>query len=883
MCVIFFYFCLNLKLKIMIKKLLVFSLLLLAVITKAQTVTATYNFAATTSLTGVTDPTPVPTDPGATFGSFSAVGTSTASTASGRFSFTNWGTGSVTGSTTYSTMTGSIDLTKYFEVTITPSPTVILNLNSITFTSQRSGTGVRSYAVRSSINGYSANLAASTGTNTNLSVQGTNEFYFNTDGTSAQVGSQIALSTPAFSLITMPVTFRFYGWNAEAGTGTFSIDDVIFNGTYLTPPPCTVPFSLISTPNPVCPGSTASLIASSPGSSINWYTAATGGTLVGTSLSGGNYVFTPTATATYFAEAVITGTAGCTSASRSSITVSLSALPVVSATSGSVCAGNSFTIIPSGATSYSYSGGSAIVTPTVNATYTITGANSAGCIGTALSNVTVNAIPLPTVSVSSGSICSGNAFTLVATGASTYSYSSGSAVVTPTANTSYTVFGTSSAGCKSLNGAVASITVNATPIVLGNSGGVCTGGSYTIIPTGATSYTYSSGSAIVTPTTTTSYTVTGASAFGCQNAAVVTVTVASSLIFSVNSGSICSGNSFTMTPTGATTYSYSSFSAVVSPTATTTYTVVGVNTAGCSGVQFSTVSVTPTPIVSVNSGTICRGSSFTMTPSGATTYNFSNGSSTVTPFAANVYNYTVTGTTAGCSNTAVSSLTVYAGPTITLTPGSVCRGNSFTITPSGAVSYTFSSGSPVVTPTVSTSYTVSGTSAFGCVSNINYNVNVRSTPTVAAVSNSTLICAGESASLTASGAISYTWNTTATGSVVAVSPLVTTTYTVTGTGFNGCTNSSTITQNVDACIGLNQLNLERLNINLYPNPSNGLVSVELSSTTKVSIINSLGDIVMTDVLSAGKQFIDIRNQSTGIYFVLFNQNGKQQTIKLIKQ
>ncbi len=866
----------------MIKKLLVFSLLLLAVITKAQTVTATYNFAATTSVTGVTDPTPIPAFGFANFGPFSAIGTSTASSAAGRFSFTNWGTGSVNGLTTYSTMTGSISSTQYYQVTITPNPTFTLNLNNITFTSQRSGTGIRSYAVRSSIDSYSTNLTASVGTNTNLSIQGTNEFYFNTDAsTTAQVGSQITLSAPSFSAITTPVTFRFYGWNAEATTGTFSIDDVVFNGTFVTLP-CTIPFSLTSTPNPVCAGATTSLNATSPGSSINWYTASIGGTLVGTSLSGGNFVFSPSSSATYFAEAVTTGSAACISASRSSITVSVSPLPVVSANSGSVCAGNSFTIAPSGATSYSYSGGSAIVTPTVNATYTITGANSAGCIGTAVSNVTVNAIPLPTVSVSSGSICSGNAFTLVATGASTYSYSNGSAVVTPTANTSYTVFGTSSAGCRSINGAVASVTVNATPVVIGNSGGVCTGGSYTIVPTGATSYTYSSGSAVVTPTTTTSYTVTGANAFGCQNTAVVTVTVATSLIFSVNSGSICSGKSFTISPSGASSYSFSSLSAIVSPTTTTTYTVLGVNTAGCYGTQFSTVTVNPTPIISVNSGTICRGSSFTMTPSGATSYSYSNGSSTVTPFAANVYNYTVTGTTSGCSSTAVSSLTVFATPTITFTPGSVCLGNSFTITPGGAFTYTFSSGSPIVTPTVSTTYTVSGTNTVGCTSTINYNVNVRSTPTVAAVSNSTLICAGESANLTASGAISYTWSTAATGSVVSVSPIVNTTYTVTGTGFNGCTNSSTITQNVDACIGLNQLNLEKLNINLYPNPSNGLVSVELTTITKVSIINSLGDILITDVLSAGKQFIDIRNQSTGIYFVLFNQNGKQQTVKLIK-
>jgi hypothetical protein len=49
------------------------------------------------------------------------------------------------------------------------------------------------------------------------------------------------------------------------------------------------------------------------------------------------------------------------------------------------------------------------------------------------------------------------------------------------------------------------------------SGSICIGASYTIVPSGASSYTFSSGSAVVSPT--------GTSSSGCSTSAVCTVTV----------------------------------------------------------------------------------------------------------------------------------------------------------------------------------------------------------------------------------------------------------------------------------------------------------------------------------------------------------------------
>ncbi|MEY4572117.1 MAG: hypothetical protein RLZ10_1343, partial [Bacteroidota bacterium] len=192
--------------------------------------TGTYNFASVTTTSGTTDPTSVPTATGVTFGSFSSsIGTN--SGAAGRFSFTGWPTGATNNSNTF---TGSINTSSYYQVSITVATGYTVSLSSINFTLQRSGTGIRQYAVRTSADSYSANLSASISpSNVDLSVVATNIFQVVDATTAAETGSKITLSGANFTNLAAGTTrtFRFYGWNAEASGGTFSIDDVIISGT----------------------------------------------------------------------------------------------------------------------------------------------------------------------------------------------------------------------------------------------------------------------------------------------------------------------------------------------------------------------------------------------------------------------------------------------------------------------------------------------------------------------------------------------------------------------------------------------------------------------------------------------------------------------------
>ena len=199
----------------------------------AQSFTALYSFDSVKTTTGLIDPTPVPTATGVTFGSFSATGTSLNPNAAGRFSYTNWPLGATSGNDLYSSLTGAINTAEYYEVTVTPLAGFSMTLTSITFKLQRSGTGIRTYSVRSSADTYAANLPASINpANTNLSVQTSDIFFWNLDATtSQQSGSTITLSGTDFTNSTTAKTFRFYAWNAEGTGGTFGIDTVMLNGS----------------------------------------------------------------------------------------------------------------------------------------------------------------------------------------------------------------------------------------------------------------------------------------------------------------------------------------------------------------------------------------------------------------------------------------------------------------------------------------------------------------------------------------------------------------------------------------------------------------------------------------------------------------------------
>ena len=381
-----------------------------------------------------------------------------------------------------------------------------------------------------------------------------------------------------------------------------------------------------------------------------------------------------------------------------------------------------------------------------------------------------------------------------------------SPVHTYTASGTYTVqlIAQSPLSCNILDTIFAVVTVYPNPTVTATSATVCAGTAATITASGASTYTWNTGATTASltqsPAATTIYTVTGANTYSCVNTATTSITVNPlPIVTTVGSTTLCAGASATLTASGASTYTWNTSSnnpsITVSPTVNTQYTVTGTDVNNCKNTATATITINPAPPLTINVPVICIGNTATVTVSGASTYTWNTGSnaSTFTLSPTSSISFTVNGTFPNfCVNTATTSITVNPLPTITVNSDTICMGVNAILSGQGGATYTWSTGnispSIVVSPTVNTTYTVTGTDVNSCVNTATASITVNITPTVT-VNNDT-ICVGETATLTAAGSTSYTWSTSAITASIQVSPSTTTQYTVSSS--NGiCTTNKT--------------------------------------------------------------------------------------------
>ncbi len=480
--------------------------------------------------------------------------------------------------------------------------------------------------------------------------------------------------------------------------------------------------------------------------------------------------------------------------------------------------------------------------------------------------------------------------------------------ITPTTTETYTATITDNNSCVILSTPV-TVTVNTTPTVsaVASNTAVCAGSTATLTASGASTYSWTSGGTAstenVTPTALTVYTVTG-STNGCSSTATVSVDALAipSMTVATSSASICSGNSTTLTASGATNYTWTSggntSTEVVSPATTTTYTVTGEAT-GCSSTATVSIDVTSTPTVAAaaSNATICTGSSATLTASGATNYTWTSGGTasteSVTPTALTVY--TVTGETSGCSNTATVSVdvnTIIPTVTISASSASVCSGSSATLTAGGATNYTWTSGgttsTEVVTPTALTVYTVTGETN-SCSNTATVSLAVNQTPTVSAVASQTLLCddgsTGSSILTASSNGTSYLWSDGATTMTTVVTPSVTSVYTITTTG-NGCSAEAYVTVTVSNCNGIKDLTSDEISI--FPNPTNGNVTISIPASVEgnvtVEVYDAIGKLTIKENITNNMSNVNLSKLEDGMYmFKIINNNKTIKIGKIVKQ
>ena len=320
-----------------------------------------------------------------------------------------------------------------------------------------------------------------------------------------------------------------------------------------------------------------------------------------------------------------------------------------------------------------------------------------------------------------------------------------------------------------------------------------------------------------TPTATGTYnfTVTVSDASGCVGTQSYSITIdcpTGGATLAAFPPQCSNGTPYTLvegSPAGGT-YSGTGVSAgMFDPLAGTqniTYTVTDVY--GCVQVTTGTITVNTAPTVTLSSfSAVCdNGGMVTLTggsPAGGT-YSGTNVSAGMFDPTAGTQNITYSYTDAnGCSSNAAQSFPVNTAPTIMATSNAaaICTGSSDTLMVTGGITYSWSSGGntsmEIVMPTTTTSYTVTGTDANGCMNTATVSVTVNPLPTVVANSTATSsVCPGTLVTLTGSGAATYTW----TGGVtdgVPFAATATTTYTVTGVDANGCSNTDMTTLNVN--------------------------------------------------------------------------------------
>ena len=564
--------------------------------------------------------------------------------------------------------------------------------------------------------------------------------------------------------------------------------------------------------------------------SYNW--TAPGGAGAGTTSS---ITVTQPATSVY---SVVVSNSAC--AVMRTATLFILPSPTLSVNSATNCAGVNATLTASGANSYSWStgglGAGISVSPTITSTYTATGTGTNGCTSSIVSTVSI--LPSPTLALSNMTICAGGTATMLASGANSYSWSTGSTAATitasPLSNTIYTVTGTVNA-CAHTSTLSVTIGTALSILISPATSSVCNGGSVTLSATGANTYTWNNGSnaafIVVSPITQTTYSVAG-HAGTCPGSGVATVSIYSLPSTTVTSIPVsCFGGSngqLNATSSGAGPFAYV-YSGGSTNLSAGQYTVTTTDAHGCQSSLNAVVSQ-PTGITgNYNSNlTSCR-----LACDGTATLSFNGG---VAP-----YSHTVLPVNSNQTNLSALCAGVYSV---------LIRDNNNCVV---AENFTVSSGNTPVTITS----TLNHVSCAGCT-----NGTVIVNPT------------------SGTGPYSYTWMpmNVNTKDLVNVGAGC---YELTVDDNFGCRTVDTLCVTFD--VGVRKSG-SISGITILPNPSTGLFVIKgLLDNAHVSVYDAMGKQIIGKQVADAAMEIDLSTVAKGIYYARIRTNDQILVLKLVKQ
>ena len=649
------------------------------------------------------------------------------------------------------------------------------------------------------------------------------------------------ISPPGNTTFTVTVT----DLNLCVNTGTL---DVIINA---------LPTADAGATRNICPGDITALGGTPTGPAGSTYVWDPPGSLNDPNLSNPNA--SPTSNTTY--SVTITDVNGC----LDDATVLVNVDPAVTITMGttqSICPGDQAALFAAGGVAYdwgpndgslsSLSGTNVTATPAATTTYTVTVTNAGGCTNT--ESVTVTVFDANSVNPGADrSICLGQSSTLggapTAIAGSSYLWAPNSfinnntdanPIVNPPSSTNYTVTVTFPSGCSAIT--AVSVTVNSLPTAdAGTDQPICNGKSLTIggAPTGPgpgfiwlpntdlSSNTVAN--PVASPTANVTYSVTVTDVNGCTAISNISVTVNSLPTADAGTaGPICNGQTIQLNGTatgGLTAYSFSwqptgnlDNALIANPNASpgtiTNYTVTVTDQNGCTDIDVVTLDVNPLP--NVNTG----------------------------------------GNQAICLNLSVQIGGAPTGP----------LGSGFSWNNGGSLNNN-AIANPVASPVATTVYTVTVTDINTCVSTGSLTVTVNSLPTADAGVATTDICLNKSVQIggTPTGpGPGFAWSPGTGLSSISIAnptaaPVINTTYTVTVTDVNGCTDTDQIIVNVNSlpaadagvntsiCIFDNlQLNATG-GINYLWSPSDSISNINIANPIVNPIAPTTYVVTVTDV------------------------------------
>jgi hypothetical protein len=315
------------------------------------------------------------------------------------------------------------------------------------------------------------------------------------------------------------------------------------------------------------------------------------------------------------------------------------------------------------------------------------------------------------------------------------------------------------------------------------------------------------------------YTVTVTNDEGCKAEASVDITALPlPLVNITGKNKVCIGQTVELKAEGGIEYQWSNQenTQTISVVAGT-YSVTVTNEFGCSASKDFTIMDLLPPIATISGNDfVCNNEVTEITARGGIRFKWSNNAETPGIFVRDgLYSVTVTNED-GCTASVSKSVQKAPDPKPLISGvNALCEGEMTQLTVNGGQSFVWSTGETSTYITVGPGiYTVTATNEFNCSATAHQIISSKPKP-YARIEGNTNICSGQTTVITASGGVSYNWSTGTQSPSIQVSPSSNTSYRVTVTGTNGCTDIETIfiTVNSDPVVPASEIRFSAVNRN----------------------------------------------------------------------